>query len=976
MKTNKKLLAFVTAIVFSASVISNDMQPYEKPSQSPIPSSQVTVVGGPVTPHIINVNLRTLPTVRSWQPGDAIKEVPRRYYSPENELGPMERSYSHDNLAEIQTNYQTRANRAFTTPIINQDGQGFTGVNPPDPVLDVGKNYVIQAINGGGGSLFVVIDKATGANVAGPSSMESLGTGQCASGAGDPIILYDESAERWFMQEFSSSGNFMCFYISQTDDPVTGGWFHYGFADTTFPDYPHFGIWPDAYYGAANNASRPVYAFDRTNMLAGNIAEPMQKFSLVDLPGYGFEVATPVDWDHMLGAQAPPAGAPGLLMRHVDEEAHSSYPNRPNADILEIFEFVVDWNNPANSGINANNPIQIDIADFNSWFLDYSTFATVPQPNSGSRLDAIREVILNRLQYINFGSHESIIGVLPTNIDPATSGGTIIAGLRWFELRRTGGLAGSWQLHQEGTYADTSAPTQNRLVGSVSMDVSGNIALAYSMTDTDSANPINASVKYTGRTIADPLGVMSQAETDLLIGGGANSSGRWGDYAAMAVDPVDGCTFWYTSEYQPNSSWGTSISSFKFDACGEPGFVLSSANLEHSVCSNPALDIIYANGFDNVITPPNPTSVLSSINTISVGEHSGNVNLAFNPVLATGISGLFSVNPVAIGNSFSASFVIQDTVSAGTYIASIEGTSAGVDNRTIDITLNVFDTAGSSVPLTAPSDSATNVQLTPTFSWTVDAAAVSYLIEIATDDQFMNIIDSATVTNNSYTPSSDLPSSTGLFWRVTTQSPCSGSTSTVFSFTTSVLPGDCAIGLTQFDIQSYDFENSAQGWTTIDDINWELTAGVGEGSSQAFQADDLTEVSDSSLVSPTINLPSGVGPLTLRFWNTQTIEDTTGGCFDSATLEVSVNGGTFTQVLDADIINDDYDGPTDGGFGHPLPANTPAWCGDPKNATVFNVDVDDLADQDVQFKFRMTSDSSVGRPEGWAIDNVRVTGCQ
>ncbi|WP_223788466.1 hypothetical protein [Marinicella meishanensis] len=737
----------------------------QKPSESVTPSMFVEQVGGPVTPHVVNIDLRKMPVARAWQPGDPIKEVPRRHFTPDDEKSPAMVDIEADVLAERQTNFPTSSNRVFTTPILNQDGQGFSGVNPPDPVSDIGKNYIIQSINGGGGALFEILDKNTGATVAGPIAMESLGSGQCASGLGDPIILYDEDAERWFMQEFSNSGNFMCFYISQTDDPVGGGWFHYGFSDTQFPDYPHFGIWSDAYYGGANNSTRPIYAFDRENMLLGAAARPMQKFSLVSLAGYGFQAAAPADWDMWPGTNAPPAGAPGIIMRHVDEEAHSNYTNRPGVDILEIIEFTVDWDTPANSAINT---VSVDFSDFNSCFLDFTTFATVPQPGSGARLDAIREVILNRLQYINFGSHEALVGVLPTNITNGCS--PVQAGLRWFELRRVGGLGGTWDLHQEGTYADTTDATENRLVAGISMDSSGNIAMAHSITDTDGSTPISASLKYTGRMAGDTLGVMSQTETDLVIGSGANTSGRWGDYASMSVDPVDGCTFVFTGEYQTGANWSTRVSTMKFDACGDPGFTLSSSDNNLEVCN--------ATG---------PAMETSTVNIGAVSGFTGNVDLSFSPALPAGINGVFSANPVAVGGSFDADFTIADTVAGGDYVATILGESAPADDRTLDINISVVDAVPGAAALTSPPDAATGVSGSAVaYSWGAVAGASSYTIEISDDPGFSNIIESATVGTNSFTATVGLMSDTQYYWRVTTDNICgTGATSPTFSFTTS-----------------------------------------------------------------------------------------------------------------------------------------------------------------------------------------------
>jgi hypothetical protein len=63
-----------------------------------------------------------------------------------------------------------------------------------------------------------------------------------------------------------------------------------------------------------------------------------------------------------------------------------------------------------------------------------------------------------------------------------------------------------------------------------------------------------------------------QAETILRAGTGSQlpNLSRWGDYSAMTVDPVDDCTFWFTSEYLKTNgtwNWNTWISSFSFSAC-------------------------------------------------------------------------------------------------------------------------------------------------------------------------------------------------------------------------------------------------------------------------------------------------------------------------------------------------------------------------------------------------------------------------
>ena len=519
-------------------------------------------VGAPVTPQVLDVNLAELPTIVPWRAGDPITEVPRRFYPPEGAgrgaVNPLP-----DPLADLQASTPLQSMRGFTDPILAFEAVAFTGVHPPDPIGDIGPNHYIHALNDSGGALFAIYDKA-GTLLAGPSKMDEIPDAgdACASGAGDPIILYDRDADRWFMQEFTQA-NDLCIYISQGPDPVNDGWYLYRYRQSLFPDYPHFGVWPDGYYTTTNESSSsgaPIYVFDRANMITGSTARPQQRFTIPKLSGYGFQAATPADLD---GDALPPAGAGGIIMRHVDDEAHSGSPD-PSGDTLDLYTVTIDWDNPGNSVVAAQTPI--DITEYNSWFEDYSTFYSVPQPDATTELDPIRECILQRLQYRRFDTHESLVGVFPTNIDPATTGDSVNAGLRWFELRRSGG-SGDWSLHQEGTF-DVGEVSENRFEGSVAMDQSGNMAMAYSMTRT--ADPVvYPSVRYTGRLADDAASVMTQAEVEVATGTDPQtSSGRWGDYASINIDPTDDCTFWYSGMYMPGTRWATHVSSFKFEQCG------------------------------------------------------------------------------------------------------------------------------------------------------------------------------------------------------------------------------------------------------------------------------------------------------------------------------------------------------------------------------------------------------------------------
>jgi len=162
-----------------------------------------------------------------------------------------------------------------------------------------------------------------------------------------------------------------------------------------------------------------------------------------------------------------------------------------------------------------------------------------------------------RLQYRNFGDHQSLV----TNhtVDVGADRGAV----RWYEVRDPETAPA---IYQQGTFAP--ADTLNRWLGSAAMDVSGNLAIGYSVSNTTTS----PSIRFSGRLAGDPLGTLTVAESDLRVGTGSqtHSSGRWGDYSMLAVDPSDGCTFWYTSEfYQGTSSagWKTNVGSFTLPNC-------------------------------------------------------------------------------------------------------------------------------------------------------------------------------------------------------------------------------------------------------------------------------------------------------------------------------------------------------------------------------------------------------------------------
>ena len=75
-------------------------------------------------------------------------------------------------------------------------------------------------------------------------------------------------------------------------------------------------------------------------------------------------------------------------------------------------------------------------------------------------------------------------------------------------------------------------------MGSICQDKAGNMGLLYTVANANTNIP--ASIAYTGRLVGDPLRTMTQGETIGQAGNGYQTVARWGDYAQINIDPVDG----------------------------------------------------------------------------------------------------------------------------------------------------------------------------------------------------------------------------------------------------------------------------------------------------------------------------------------------------------------------------------------------------------------------------------------------------
>ncbi|MDA8979970.1 M12 family metallo-peptidase [Chitinophagales bacterium] len=134
---------------------------------------------------------------------------------------------------------------------------------------------------------------------------------------------------------------------------------------------------------------------------------------------------------------------------------------------------------------------------------------------------------------------------------------------------------------------------------------------------------------------------------------------------------------------------------------------------------------------------------------------------------------------------YTAIISISNTASAsGNYTLNLAASSTtGIKNSNLN--LNVTTDLLGPINLTSPANGVTNVSSPVNFTWSTISNA-QYLIELASDNAFTNILESSTgLTVENYTNASSLPANTTLYWRVTAFNLCDTLSSSTSSFTTS-----------------------------------------------------------------------------------------------------------------------------------------------------------------------------------------------
>lgn len=458
---------------------------------------------------------------------------------------------------------------AVTTTVAPNPTRLFRGLDyanwgcgrPPDPNGDVGDAYYVQSVNCSLG----IFEKSTGNLVAAVTLDEfaalvrtggaaATGTPCDTDNGGDPVVVYDTVGQRWIVTDFAftsdpttgaiTSQTYECVWVSKTADPVSGGWWLYAIPVSSassigdLADYPKVAVWGSGIYVTFNMFGGTAYKNARILALERSKAEngTLSAGVIYDFPAKINRTSIfSVLPAHTHVATGLPATDTALMT-----SIYGLYQVR-------VWRVTPNW---AAGTLTVTGPNDVPSGSF---AVGPSDAATPANP-----ADTMTYRLMMQAQYTRIRGAESL-WVTHTVANPSNTG---LAAPRWYQVALTkDGTSGS--LAQSQTIApDTSL---HRYMPSLAVDRTGGMAIAYAASNASTFPELRVVV----RSAADTANATG-SEAVLYEGGGAQEYlNRWGDYASMSIDPVDGCTFWYTGEVYAGigRDWQTGISAFSLPSC-------------------------------------------------------------------------------------------------------------------------------------------------------------------------------------------------------------------------------------------------------------------------------------------------------------------------------------------------------------------------------------------------------------------------
>jgi PEP-CTERM motif len=419
---------------------------------------------------------------------------------------------------------------------------------PPDTMGAVGTTQYVELNNG----IFRVHDKATGANIfsSSPSNFWTNNVGLGATG-GDPRIMFDAASQRWIASAFGATGNVINVAVSATSDAL--------------------GIWKGMSIPvlASGTADYPTLAIDNQAVYIGtnNFTPGFTGTSLVVLSRNSVFAAGGPTTTGMAQFNTALAGADnGFAIQGVNSTDGDGV-GRIVADSRD-FNANVAYNiiNPGTAG--ASQTVSAQIAGSG-----YSQAPLGRQPDGTRTIDTLSPRITGSVFEMNGKIYYA-------HTVAADSGNA--AAVRIVVLDAVTKAILSTTKIQD--------PNFDYFEGSLAINSSGKLVVGYNRsgaqtTDLNNDGKADGNVSVMARVFnANANGTLTQTDEILIrvsdtgdyhcttVAGAAQCRERWGDYAAVSLDPTNNDNFFVIGEYarptaafipgfttDPRSIWGTYI---------------------------------------------------------------------------------------------------------------------------------------------------------------------------------------------------------------------------------------------------------------------------------------------------------------------------------------------------------------------------------------------------------------------------------
>ena len=414
-------------------------------------------------------------------------------------------------------------------PVLAGSGEvvGFLGFNnsgwtPPDPSLAVGPNHLMGIVNG-----HIALYSKSGAVLL-DQDIEGSGGFWGSVGATnfvfDPEAVYDPVHDRfWAMASEGNVGakSYILLAVSKTSDPAADGFHRYRIDTTPWGsqvfDSPNICVGADAVYvsGDPNSGAYPICVLPVAPLLAG---------------GPAVIANVPLLTTSTQSAGIPPvkpADCPALyLVEHQETNPATGVRLIAMADGLGTPAFSsvvipVESYTPPEDAPQKGTSVRPESFDARFWSVAWRS-APEDGPGAGA-LWATHHVNSTRVR------------------------------ARWYEFRTNGWpFSGSQPTLAQWGEIDPGGTVRTSF-SAIGVDEEGNASIVCAR-----SSPTEFISMITARRAAgDPPGTFRAPTTEQVSTAG-DTSGRWGDYAAVRPDPAEPPVFWAHHEYR-TSSWKTWI---------------------------------------------------------------------------------------------------------------------------------------------------------------------------------------------------------------------------------------------------------------------------------------------------------------------------------------------------------------------------------------------------------------------------------